>query len=292
MSRKIVKQAFIKSLPVMAGYIVLGIGFGILLRNAGYGVLWAFAMSAFIYAGSMQYVGVSLLTGGASVLTTALTTFMVNARHLFYSISMVDRYKGAGKYKPYMIFALTDETYSLLSDGENPFAEEEKSSEELVKSLVKGKLHPGETGKSFHAAEPAPEALSMYRFWVSLFDQSYWVTGCVLGSLLGAVIPFSTAGIEFSMTALFIASFTEQWLTTKDHLPAVTGLLSTLACLVVFGPERFLIPAMLLITFVLTLVRGRYDKGPGEELFGEDATAENASAGNATAENAPAGNAE
>ena len=230
MRQNIIKQAFIKSLPVMAGYVVLGIGFGILLRGAGYGVLWAFAMSAFIYAGSMQYVGVSLLTGGASILTTALTTFMVNARHLFYSISMVDRYKDAGKYKPYMIFALTDETYSLLSDGEDPFGDE--------------------------------EALNMYRFWVSLFDQSYWVTGCVLGSLLGAVIPFSTKGIEFSMTALFIASFTEQWLTTRDHLPALTGLLSTLVCLVIFGAERFLIPAMLLITLILTLVRGRYgEKG-------------------------------
>ena len=230
MRQNIIKQAFIKSLPVMAGYVVLGIGFGILLRGAGYGVLWAFAMSAFIYAGSMQYVGVSLLTGGASILTTALTTFMVNARHLFYSISMVDRYKDAGKYKPYMIFALTDETYSLLSDGEDPFGDE--------------------------------EALNMYRFWVSLFDQSYWVTGCVLGSLLGAVIPFSTKGIEFSMTALFIASFTEQWLTTRDHLPALTGLLSTLVCLVLFGAERFLIPAMLLITLILTLVRGRYgEKG-------------------------------
>ena len=226
MRQNIIKQAFIKSLPVMAGYVVLGIGFGILLRGAGYGVLWAFAMSAFIYAGSMQYVGVSLLTGGASILTTALTTFMVNARHLFYSISMVDRYKDAGKYKPYMIFALTDETYSLLSGGEDPFKNE--------------------------------EALNKYRFWVSLFDQSYWVTGCVLGSLLGAVIPFSTKGIEFSMTALFIASFTEQWLTTRDHLPALTGLLSTLVCLVIFGAERFLIPAMLLITLILTLVRGRY----------------------------------
>lgn len=226
MRQKIIKQAFIKSVPVMAGYVVLGIGFGILLRGAGYGVLWAFAMSAFIYAGSMQYVGVSLLTGGASILTTALTTFMVNARHLFYSISMVDRYKDAGKYKPYMIFALTDETYSLLSDGEDPFRNE--------------------------------EALNMYRFWVSLFDQSYWVTGSVLGSLLGAVIPFSTKGIEFSMTALFIASFTEQWFTTRDHLPALTGLLSTLVCLVIFGAERFLIPAMLLITLILTLVRGRY----------------------------------
>ena len=248
MRQKIIQQAFIKSLPVMAGYIVLGIGFGILLRGAGYGVLWAFAMSAFIYAGSMQYVGVSLLTGGASILTTALTTFMVNARHLFYSISMVDRYKDAGKYKPYMIFALTDETYSLLSDGEDPFRD----------GAEPGTGGSGSTGGSAGARED----LNKYRFWVSLFDQSYWVTGCVLGSLLGAVIPFSTKGIEFSMTALFIASFTEQWLTTRDHLPALTGLLSTLVCLVIFGAERFLIPAMLLITLILTLVRGRYgEKG-------------------------------
>ena len=119
MDQKTIRQAFYKSVPVMAGYIVLGIGFGILMRNAGYGVLWTAAMSGFIYAGSMQYVGVSLLTGGASVLTTILTTIMVNGRHLFYSISMVDKYKDAGKYKPYMIFALTDETYSLLCDGKH-----------------------------------------------------------------------------------------------------------------------------------------------------------------------------
>ena len=248
----------------MAGYIVLGIGFGILLRGAGYGVLWAFAMSAFIYAGSMQYVGVSLLTGGASVLTTALTTFMVNARHLFYSISMVDRYKDAGKYKPYMIFALTDETYSLLSDGENPFPHGGQV------------LSEGENPRAGGTDSIGPqEALNMYRFWVSLFNQSYWVTGCVLGSLLGAVIPFSTAGIEFSMTALFIASFTEQWLTTKDHLPALTGLLCTFVCLVVFGVERFLIPAMLLITLILTVVRGRYSgksKGKSEEQSEEQGT--------------------
>ena len=207
----------------MAGYVVLGTGFGILLRNAGYGVLWAAAMSLLIYAGSMQYVGVSLLTGGASVLTTLLTTFMVNARHLFYSISMVDTYKDAGRYKPYMIFALTDETYSLLCDGKAP-----------------------------EGADP-----NLYRFLVSLFNQSYWVAGSVIGSLLGSVLPFSTAGIEFSMTALFIASFTEQWLTTRDHIPALTGLLSTLLCLVIFGKDRFLIPAMLLITLVLTLLRRR-----------------------------------
>ena len=219
----IIRKAFLKSLPVMAGYVVLGIGFGILARNAGYGVLWTFAMSLLIYAGSMQYVGISLLTGGASVLNTVLTTVMVNARHLFYSISMIDRYKSAGKYKPYMIFALTDETYSLLCDGETPDQE--------------------------HA--------DLYRFLVSLFNQLYWITGCLLGSLLGALLPFSTAGIEFSMTALFITSFTEQWLRTRDHIPALTGLLATLLCLVVLGPEHFLIPAMLLITLSLTLLRGR-----------------------------------
>ncbi|MBP5703028.1 MAG: AzlC family ABC transporter permease, partial [Lachnospiraceae bacterium] len=144
---------------------------------------------------------------------------MVNARHLFYSISMIDKYKNAGKFKPYMIFALTDETYSLLCEDK--------------------------------------ETDNGYRFFVSLFNHSYWVIGSVLGSLLGAVLPFSTAGIEFSMTALFIASFTEQWITTKDHVPALTGLLCTLVCLALLGADNFLIPSMLLITLVLTLIRGR-----------------------------------
>ena len=218
-----IKQAFLHSIPVMAGYIVLGIGFGILLRDAGYGLLVSAAMSLLIYAGSMQYVGVGLIAGGATVLTVAFTTFMVNARHLFYSISMVNKYKNSGKYKPYMIFALTDETYSLLCDGTTPDGTEK---------------------------EP-------YRFFLSLFNHSYWVLGSVLGSLLGAVLPFSTAGIEFSMTALFVASFTEQWLTSRDRIPAVTGVVSTLLCLCVFGRSNFLIPAMLLITLVLTLLRGR-----------------------------------
>ena len=178
--RKTVQQAFYSSVPVLAGYLILGMGFGILLRNAGYGVWWAAAMSLFIYAGSMQYVGVGLLSGGASLLTTVLTTVMVNARHLFYSISMIEPYKKTGKYKPYLIFALTDETYSLLCDGKTPDGTDE----------------------------------NRYRFLLSLFNHSYWVAGSILGSLLGAPLPFSTEGIEFSMTALFIASFTEQWLNT------------------------------------------------------------------------------
>lgn len=223
MNRNVIGKAFLKSIPVLAGYFVLGIGFGILMNAAGYGVGLSFAMSVFIYAGSMQYVGVTLLTSGASVITTALTTVMVNARHLFYSISMIDRYKNSGRYKPYLIFALTDETYSLLCDGKTPEGED----------------------------------ADLYRFLVSLFDYSYWVIGSVVGNLLGMVIPFSTKGIEFAMTALFISSFTQQWLETKDHVPAITGLVSTLLCLIIFGSEKFLIPSMLVITLVLTLLQKR-----------------------------------
>ena len=117
MKKKLIKTAFIATLPVMAGYVVLGLGFGMILKSKGYGIGWAFAMSFFIYAGSMQFVLVDLLTGGATLLTAAVTTLMVNARHLFYSISMVEEYRGAGAKKPYMIFALTDETYSLVCAG-------------------------------------------------------------------------------------------------------------------------------------------------------------------------------
>ena len=218
---KLIKIAFLKSLPVMAGYIVLGIGFGILLKKAGYGRVWSFLMSFTIYAGSMQYVGVSLLTSGASLLSTALTTLVVNARHLFYGVSMIDKYKDAGGKKPYLIFSLTDETYSLLCTGEYP--------EDMDKNW--------------------------YYFWVSLFNQSYWVLGSVLGSIIGTVIAFNTAGIEFSMTALFVTVFVEQWLSTRKHLPAIAGLTCSIVCLLFFGAESFLIPTMISITVVLLLCR-------------------------------------
>ena len=230
MRRKTIRRAFVKSIPVMAGYVVLGIGFGVLMHAAGYGLLWTLAMSLLIYAGSMQYVGVGLLSGGASVVTAILTTVMVNARHLFYSISMIRVYRDSGRLKPYLIFALTDETYSLLCDGDVPEGADAEA----------------------------------YRFLVSAFDHSYWVIGSILGSLLGAVLPFSTEGIEFSMTALFLTSFVEQWVREGNRIPALTGLGATLLSLAVFGPERFLIPAMLLITLVLSLLRGRLGRGEAE----------------------------
>lgn len=221
MKKSAIRTAFLDTVPVMTGYVFLGFGFGILLNKRGYGVLWSLAMSVFIYAGSMQYVAVSLLTGGASLLTTALTTLMVNARHLFYGISMVDAYKGAGKKKPYLIFALTDETYSLVSQNQ------------------------------------APEGLSRhsYCFLVSLFDQIYWVAGSVLGSLAGSLIPLNYEGIEFVLTALFVTIFVEQWLSIKQHGPAIIGVMSTVLCLLIFGSDIFLIPSMVLIAVLLTLLR-------------------------------------
>jgi len=218
MKTNAVRRAFLDTLPVMAGYVFLGFGFGILLQQSGYGFPWAVAMSLFIYAGSMQYLTVGLLTGGAGLLTAALTTVLVNARHLFYGISMVDVYKGAGRKKPYMIFALTDETYSLVSQNQVP------------------------AGISRHG----------YCFLVSLFDHIYWVAGTGLGSLTGKFLPINYEGIEFALTALFVTIFVEQWLSTKNHMPAIIGTASTLLCLLIFGKDIFLIPSMVIIAVVLT----------------------------------------
>lgn len=216
MKKETIRTAFLDTLPVMTGYVFLGFGFGILMYQSGYGVLWSFAMSLFIYAGSMQYMAVSLLTGGASLLTAALTTVVVNARHLFYGISMVDAYKGSGRKKPYMIFALTDETYSLVSQGTKDHG---------------------------------------YCFLVSLFDHIWWVSGSLLGALAGSLLPINFDGIEFVLTALFVTIFVEQWLSTKNHVPALVGLGATTLCLLVFGKDIFLIPSMVLIATTLILMR-------------------------------------
>lgn len=230
-----IKYACKRSLPVMAGYVVLGMGFGILLETKGYGIGWALAMSVFIYAGSMQYVAIDLLAGGASLLSTALMTLMVNARHLFYGISMLERYKETGAKKPYLIFALTDETYSLVCSGDVPEGVDR----------------------------------SKYFFWVSFFDQCYWVIGSAAGSLIGSLLNFNTAGIEFSMTALFVVVFVEQWKSTSNHLSALIGVITSVLCLFVFGAENFLIPSMIAITVVLTLCRKVLSQEEKEEKKNE-----------------------
>ena len=221
MKKPLLRTAFVDTVPVMTGYVFLGFGFGILMQQNGFGVLWAAAMSLFIYAGSMQYVAISLLTSGASLLTAAMTAFVVNARHLFYGISMVDAYKGTGKKKPYLIFGLTDETYSLVSQLQ------------------------------------IPEGVSRngYCFLVTLFDHIYWVSGTVLGALAGSLLPINYEGVDFALTALFVTIFVEQWLSTKNHGPAIVGVAATVACLIVFGTDVFLIPSMVIIAASLILMR-------------------------------------
>ena len=220
--KKIMKKAFIDTIPVLTGYLVLGFGFGIVLKANGYGILMAFVMSLMIYAGSMQYVAIGLLTSGASLITVALTTLMVNARHLFYGISMIDKYKNTGKRKPYLIFALTDETYSLVCNDTSDV--------------------PAEKRKDYYLL-------------VSLFNQIYWIAGSLLGAAVGSVVKFNSEGIDFALTALFLTVFIEQWLSTKKHAPAMIGVGVSVICLLIFGSEKFLIPTMLIISLLLCLYK-------------------------------------
>ena len=218
--KKTLKEAIIATLPVMSGYLVLGFGFGLIVKSAGFGILIATVMSLSIYAGSMQYVAIGLFTGGASLITVAITTLMVNARHLFYGISMLDKYRSVGKIKPYLIFSLTDETYSLVCDGAPAISKEEKRS---------------------------------YYLFVSLLNHFYWVFGSLLGAVAGTLLSFNTEGVDFALTALFLTVMLEQWLTAKNHFPAITGLLVSVASLLIFGADSFLIPAMLIIALILLL---------------------------------------
>ena len=232
--KKTIQYAFQKSIPIMTGYIVLGMGFGILLQKQGYGLLWAFLMSLCIYAGSMQYVTIDLLGSGASLVATALMTLMVNIRHVFYGITMLTKYQKAGRKKPYLIFALTDETFSVVCDVDLPEGVEENA----------------------------------YYFWISLLDQIYWVTGAAIGGICGSFIHFNTKGLDFVMTAMFVVIFLNQWIKDskkgrgllKDHVSEFVGLGASVVCLLIFGADSFIIPSMLVILAVLTLLRKKLEK--------------------------------
>lgn len=216
------KKVFPRTIPVLAGYVFLGIAFGVSLKEQGYGLPWAILMSAVIYAGSMQFAILTPMTQSFAPVTVALMTLLVNARHIFYGLSMLEKYEKTGKYKPYLIFGLTDETYSLVCDG-------------------------------------APEDVSDKGAWytaISAMDQCYWLLGSVLGSLIGQLLPFDLTGIDFAMTALFTVIVTEQ---TADAIkayrkgelslmdmafPTLLGLVATLVSLLLVGKESFLLCAM------------------------------------------------
>lgn len=207
------KKAFIDTIPVMTGYLVLGAGFGILMATNGFSFIHSLLMSVFTYAGSLQYLGISLMSNSVSLISIALSSFLVNARHLLYGISMFSKYSKLGKEKPYLIFALTDETYSLVCDETEP----------------------------------------KYFLYTSLLDHSYWIIGTLLGSLISNIISFNTQGLDFVLTALFIVIFLEQWINSKDTYAALSGLFLTIISLLIFGKDNFLIVSMVLIVASLLI---------------------------------------
>lgn len=206
--------------------LAVGRGLPRAAQHKGYGVVWALLTSTFIYAGSMQFVSVGMLGMGFHPLSACLMTLMVNARHFFYGIAMLDRLGGTGRLKPYLIFAMSDETFSLL------------------------------------CSSPPPEGVSRkwFLFFTALLDHSYWIAGSVAGGLLGGLVSFNTAGIDFVLTAMFVVIFINQWKATSNHLPVLIGLGAALLCRIVLGPEKFLIPAMIVILVLVTLLRGPIEK--------------------------------
>lgn len=213
----------------MVTFIVLGIGYGLLMQKSGYGPLWSLASGLIIFSGTVQFVSVSML-GGGSVIMAAITALMVAARHIFFSISMIGRYSSEGRRKWYLFYALCDETYAMLSRDETPEGVD----------------------------------LSAYRLLVTVFDQGSWLLGSFLGGWIGTLLNFDSTGIDFAMTALFVTVFIDQWKSAENHIPAVLGVAATLACRLIFGRELFLIPAMVIIIAVLTVMRGRIEQKEGD----------------------------
>lgn len=215
--RAALRAAFPATVPVMTGFLVLGFAYGVLMQTKGYGVVWATAMSALVLGGSIQYVAVTLLTTAFDPVQAFLLSLMVNARHLFYGLSLLDKYRGLGRVRPFLISTLCDETFSLVSTLEAP---------------------EGVARRDFY-------------FWISLLNYSYWVGATALGALAGSHIPFDTTGLDFALTALFVVLFLEQWKKPEARVPGAVGIGAAVVSAAVFGPDNLVIPAMVLMTAIL-----------------------------------------
>jgi 4-azaleucine resistance transporter AzlC len=215
------RAAFPNTVPVLTGYLILGLAYGVLMKDKGYGVLWSGIMSAVCYGGSIQYLAITLLTTAFDPIQAFLLSFMVNARHIFYGISMLQKYRGMGAVKPWLIFSLSDETYSIVS------------------------------------CVDVPEGVSpkLFYFFVHTLDWFYWLAGTVLGAVVGGFIRFSTEGMDFALTALFIVLFVEQWKKPENRVSCLIGLASTAICLLIFGADSFVIPSMIGIAVMLGIWR-------------------------------------
>lgn len=230
--KKAIKEAFPVTIPVMLGYISVGIAFGLLFEKSGYNFLWAILMSITVYAGAMQFIAINLLTSGLGLIQIALMTLFVNIRHVFYGLSFIDKFKGMGKKKSYMIFSLTDETYSLLCSSKVP---------EGIDS-------------------------NLFFFCIALLNQIYWIIGTLIGSIAGSLITFNTKGIDFAMIALFVVIFIEQWFSYKTHIPAIIGIVCTIISLLIFGANNLILPSMMLITLALIIFQKQIDR----DVYRED----------------------
>jgi len=220
------KAAFPHTIPILAGFLFLGMTYGIFMNVSGFSWWYPFLMSLMIYAGSMQFVTVNLLLGAFSPLQALAMALMVNARHLFYGISLLEKYRDTGWKKPYLIYALTDETFSI------------------------------------NCAIDAPEGVdkNWFMFFVSVLNQTYWVLGSTLGGIFGSLLTFNTEGLDFAMTAMFVVIFLENWLKEKNHLSALLGLGLAVLSLVAFGSDSFMIPAMIAIMLALTVMRPKLEQ--------------------------------
>ena len=235
MYKKAFRAAFPYTIPVLTGYLFIGIAFGVMFQEKGYHFLWAALMSILVYAGSGQYLAVNFFAPGVSFIDIMFMTFMVNVRHIFYGLSLLERFGRMGKKRLYMIFSLTDETYSLFFVTKVP--------------------------------KDVPEDL--FLFAIALLDQEYWVLGSVIGAAAGALIPFDAAGIDFAMTALFIVIFTEQWMAGGNRIPAAAGFLIAAVLRIAVGSEGFILPSMICI--MVSLILGRkyieHDEQKGDRTY-------------------------
>ena len=213
--------AIAQTIPVFFTYLFIGIAFGVLMDEAGFSAVWTVLAPILIYAGSAQLVMVPLLAAGASLLSLAVTTFFINARHIFYGVAFLERFREMGARYPYMVFSLTDETYSILCSVQWPEGLDQKRAS----------------------------------FLIALLDQCYWVLGCAIGACVGSLLQLDLRGIDFSATAFFLVVVVNQWRQSENHLPAAVGLVSAAALRLLLGAERFLIPALLLSLLTLLFTR-------------------------------------
>jgi len=220
------RAAFPYTIPIFAGFVFLGIAYGIYMNSLGFSAIYPILMSLTIFAGSMEFVAAHLLLVAFNPINALFLALMVNARHLFYGISMLDKYRGTGKKKFYLIYGMCDESFSINCTVDVP------------KNVDKG----------------------WFMLFVTLLNHSYWVIGATIGGIFGSLVKFNTEGLDFVMTALFVVIFIEQWIKEKKHVSALVGLGLSAVCLIIFGGSNFIIPAMLAILGALTVLRKPLEK--------------------------------